>query len=1030
MIAEDSDFLSIFAGNYRGKGPQSLTARCTICFRVPAYHDVMKLKFALIHILLCCSLLQFSSAAATAFPAVMRQYSHHDGLSDNTVRNIFSDRHGYLWLSTLNGLNRFDGHRFIQPAGWTGDLHVKDIFTDKNGLMWIATSSGKFVCYDPCSGQYGNLGSASSGPEYTKIYETRHGIVYLWNPDGNMLRFTYNGGSPSIRKFNMSSAKNRININSLNEDNRGNLWLTTSNGIFVLNGDSIRHISRGTSYVGISIYNDLIHGIASDGSLYRINPGNFVFNKVNKTPGLIRKAGNIYQAGSRIYISHTAGCSVFDILDESISMVSELPADARFFTDNLGNGWIGDGNGAVLRIGSADGAIDKYHVASRELIEKVGYERYSAFEDNRGRRWIATYGNGVFCIDAASGSMSHYYTDGSQRNALPGNYILSVCGDPLGNIWVGTEHEGLVQIAEDGMEFQYHYPAGEEFHDRNNSFRLVYAIPGGELIAGNRYSDLYYLDRRLATTGNPRHFPGNIMSATIDKSQRLWLGLRNSGMMVFDGTRTIEIGTDSAYSVFDLLADGSGRIWCAMFDKGLGYVSAQDGEPFELRTFPFSGKYGSHWRNLETDSNGFIWASTNDGLVIFHPDSLLARGRSAIRHFSKGDGLPGNEIRQILRARDGKMWVAVLGVGILVCDGPFAGTLPSFEVISEENGLVNNLVQSLVEDSAGNMWVATERNLSRIDFRSGLIDCYAPGPSGNDNVFLENAAIIIEDGRLLFGTDHGLLSFDPSGISIDRKTTSPVLTDFRFDDDCVRADVSTMSFDAGQSTEYSFYLDGFDKAWSTPSKGGHIEYTGLPWGTYTLKVKARDKEALWSDEVSVRKFAVRPSVATYLYIALALLAVVAAYLIIRLRIRKRRNRGKILSDTTEGKTPEQSPEHDNSVMPAHHDDAGGALAKIIETRLADSDYTIEDFASDMNMSRSALYGFMKENGLPSPMEYLRSCRLERAAHLLIDGRYNVGEVANMVGMKDPLYFSRCFKQRFGLSPTAFVKQKKDADAGA
>lgn len=943
----------------------------------------------------------------------MRQFSHHDGLSDNTVRNIFSDRHGFLWLSTLNGLNRFDGHRFVQPDGWTGDLHVKDIFTDKNGLMWIATSSDKFVCYDSSSGQYVDLGTAHSGHDYTKIFETSDGIVYLWNHDGKILRFIYNGGSPSIREFNMSSANNRINISSLNEDNRRNLWITTSDGIILLNGDSIRHISRGTSYVGLSIYHNLIHGIASDGSLYRINPGNFIFNKVNKTTGLIRKAGNIYQAGSKIYISHTAGCSVFDILDESISMVSELPADARFFTDNLGNGWIGDGNGAVLRIGCADGDIDRYQVASRELIEKVGYERYDAFEDNRGRRWIATYGNGVFCIDAAAGSINHYDRYGSMKNKLPGNYILSVCGDSLGNIWVGTEHEGLVQIADDRIEFQYHYPAGEEFHDRNNSFRLVYAIPGGELIAGNRYSDLYYLDRRLTTTRDSRHFPGNIMSASIDKSQRLWLGLRNARMMVLDGARTIEIGYDSAYSVFDLLADDCNRIWCAMFDKGLGYVSAQDGDPFVLKTIPFSGKYGSHWRNLATDSNGFIWGSTNDGLVIFHPDSLLDRGRSAIHHFSKEDGLPGNEIRQILRARDGKMWVAVLGVGILVCDGPFDGTLPSFNVISEENGLVNNLVQSLVEDSAGNMWVATERNLSRIDIRSGLIDCYAPGLNGNDNVFLENAAISIEDGRLLFGTDHGLLSFDPSGISVDQKTTSPVLTDFRLDADYISADVSTMCFDAGQSTEYSFYLDGFDREWTGPSKGGHIEYTGLPWGIYTLKVKARDKEALWSDEVSVWKFEIRPPLRTYLHIILLILAVTAGYFFICVRLMKRRN---TVTDL-------------NSSMPSCPDDDGGALGKIIETHLADSDYSIEDFASDMNMSRSALYGFMKENSLPSPMEYLRSCRLERAAQLLMDGKYNVGEVANMVGMKDPLYFSRCFKQRFGLSPTAFVKQRKGVDAG-
>lgn len=60
----------------------------------------------------------------------------------------------------------------------------------------------------------------------------------------------------------------------------------------------------------------------------------------------------------------------------------------------------------------------------------------------------------------------------------------------------------------------------------------------------------------------------------------------------------------------------------------------------------------------------------------------------------------------------------------------------------------------------------------------------------------------------------------------------------------------------------------------------------------------------------------------------------------------------------------------------------------------------------------------------APMEYLRKCRLERAASLLAEGSLNVSEVAAKVGMRDPLYFSRAFKARYGMAPTAYIKSHR------
>lgn len=150
-----------------------------------------------------------------------------------------------------------------------------------------------------------------------------------------------------------------------------------------------------------------------------------------------------------------------------------------------------------------------------------------------------------------------------------------------------------------------------------------------------------------------------------------------------------------------------------------------------------------------------------------------------------------------------------------------------------------------------------------------------------------------------------------------------------------------------------------------------------------------------------------------------ILPVVVAALIAIVIIRKRQNKRINSVDTTEV-TPTATNEVPN-VVTDEKDPFSENLKKIIEGHLDDSDYSIDNFASDMNMSRTTLYNVMKSRLATAPMEYLRTCRLERGAELLLSGKYNVSEVAAKVGMRDPLYFSRSFKKHFGASPTVYVK---------
>ena len=90
--------------------------------------------------------------------------------------------------------------------------------------------------------------------------------------------------------------------------------------------------------------------------------------------------------------------------------------------------------------------------------------------------------------------------------------------------------------------------------------------------------------------------------------------------------------------------------------------------------------------------------------------------------------------------------------------------------------------------------------------------------------------------------------------------------------------------------------------------------------------------------------------------------------------------------------------------------------EVVEARLADSDVSVEDLAADMNLSRVQLYRKVKAISGSSPVELLRTARLNRAYQLLLTTDKSVSEVAYSVGFTAPSYFTKCFKEEYGMVP--------------
>jgi AraC-like DNA-binding protein len=98
------------------------------------------------------------------------------------------------------------------------------------------------------------------------------------------------------------------------------------------------------------------------------------------------------------------------------------------------------------------------------------------------------------------------------------------------------------------------------------------------------------------------------------------------------------------------------------------------------------------------------------------------------------------------------------------------------------------------------------------------------------------------------------------------------------------------------------------------------------------------------------------------------------------------------------------------------------LMELMEKNMDNGDLVVDDLVNELAVSRSVFFKKIKMLTGLAPIEFIKEMRIKKAAQLIDSGEYNITQVSYMVGINDPRYFSKCFKSRFGMTPTEY-KQK-------
>ena len=776
----------------------------------------------------------------TVGPFVHDVWRIEDGLPQNSISDIAQTRDGYLWLTTFDGLVRFDGARFtVFDPGNTKEMktsRLEKLFVDRSGALWIfpertSGESGPIVYSDR---SFHSFSSASGFPSchIVNVQQDREGTIWL-KTDGNQLIVYKNG------LFKILGAADGIPpaavIGDVRSDEGGSTWIGTSEGLLrFLEGRFTRYTAKD--------------GLPSDA----IGPINA-------------------DVSGSVWIGTMRGLARFrDERFTAYGIREGLPGDMvdSIYCSSKGVVWIAAGD-SLARFDSG-----KFIV--RPIPESaVGQLR----EDGRGGLWILPrerrWKGEQFTDPALFLSRSILYllrddklTRYDAASGLSDHPIFSFYADHEGSLWIGRSGAGLERLRpsfistfakEDGLP--------------NESVRSVYESSDGSLWMGTQGGGVARLQNgKLTTYGHADGLPSRLVWALAeDRNHDIWAGTE-AGPARFTSRGFVvdpDVQALAGKPVKCFLETRDGDFWIGT-DKG-GLYRRHNGTLLNFTTK--DGLSSNYIRDIHEDRAGALWLATDDGVTRWKDGRFTA--------YTTKDGLSNRFVRSIHEDRDGTLWFGTYGGGLnRFRDG-------RFKVYTAADGLFDRTVSQILEDDRGNFWMSSNRGISRVskkdldDFAAGRISTFVSISYGSDdgmkniecNGGSQPAGWKTRDGKLWFPTMGGVVSIDVKSVQHNLTPPPVIIEQIRINKTAVdgRGDVQLpagsgeleiryagLSFLSPRRVYFRYRLEGFDKEWQDVGNRRIARYTNIPPGRYRFQVTACNNDGVWNERGASFAFRLQP----------------------------------------------------------------------------------------------------------------------------------------------------------------------------
>ncbi|NYE63776.1 ligand-binding sensor domain-containing protein/signal transduction histidine kinase [Duganella sp. 1224] len=804
----------------------------------------------------CTFLLLAMLSMARAAPLTLRfgHLSVEQGVTQETVNSIVQDRQGYIWLGTQSGLNRYDGYRLTafknDPANPQSllDSYIQTLYEDAAGHLWVG-SRGGLDRYDAVTQAFTHV--LSGVPVSSIVSDGKQGL-WLGTNDGLQHLDLASGQLRLLRHADGDQDSiNDDRVTALARDANGNLWVGTVRGLDLLAAAEtrFRHIGPQdgrpeNSLTALSIGPD---GVLWAGALRGVQAW--------------RLQG---QSAERLALA----------LPEELTRLRMT----RLLHDRDGTLWLGTFSDGLRRRDAASGRVYSY---PRDPLNRhsISDSQVSAlYQDRSGTLWVGTWYGGADHVDLSSGGFERYTEYGGVLPGIGSGKVRAIAGTPDGKIWLGSA-QGLAWLD----------PAQGKVTFTSSAVQRPGSLP-----------------------------PDGLSALAVDQRGRLWLGSpsglfwREPGAEAF---HALPLADDAqARHVQRILVGRDGVLWVgsrsALFRVDPQTLAVQTYATDASEPDKLSGRVYA----LVEDRRGTLWLGTENGLDRF--DRATGKFTHYRHDAARSDSLSHNRIYYLYLDEQDSLWLGTasgLNMARLGADGPLR-----FHVYPPANGRSHDPIGAILPDQQGRLWISTTAGISRFDPHSGQFRNYASRDGLIDGSYFVGTGYRAPDGTLYFGGLEGVTAFQPARIHDNPSPPQVAITDFSIFNQSIltgvpRGDVlrrgaqgelqalalsyrdAVFSFEfAGlhyadpQRNRYAYQLEGFDPAWVTADAGKRFaSYTNLDPGRYVFRVKAANKDGVWSTEPVSMTVTIAPPVwKTWWFRLLAAgLVLGSAYLLFRVRIR-------------------------------------------------------------------------------------------------------------------------------------------------
>ena len=856
-----------------------------------------------------------TTLAAVATPYCdIRKFSITDGLAANSISDMKQANDKLMWFSTWNGLSYYDGytfHTFRDEPDQTDLLSTNRIMniepTTKNNI-WCITNDRQLYVYDTHQCKFLQVGREINEKfgidlRAAKIFPMKNGNTWITSENANYIIRT-NGPSVDTQTTELIKVGQQGlrsgHVWFVWQDKKNREWILTDKGTTIYNN----HFSTSLPFKWIREVGESVFLATENGKLAVYDERNRL--SMIPMPAGVTKINQLKNTGYQLLIATNLGLVIYNprsFKTELINVQSPsqpLAEVKNVYTDYYGMVWVfTDGMGVTL-VNPKTNAKQWLFADQENPSDRTESDHFFITQDEHNTLWVVPNKGTFSYFDRKAGKLVPYLlrsnSSGNYRIPTISKYFLS----DQGILWITGVHD-LTQIA-----FKDHNYILNTLDVGESEVRSLCNTPEGNNWAGyangviqvsdSKFQKLGYLapGGQVVSTQIPFCESG-IYSLFFDRKGRAWIGTKDNGLFLKDTNGSIinfrhDPNNHSSIPgdrIYDVTSDRHGRIWVATYGGGLALVNeSQTGLSFTSITngLPWPKQNFSKTRRIMCSPTGEILVGTTDGLVTFSdnfdkPNHIKFFTTTYIPNDTTS--LAANDVNYILLHSNGKTYISELG-GIL-------------EHIMSKNLLQNNMkteyfkqlnlnegiVQSMIEDNQGNLWVIRESSIDKCNLKTGSTEVFGPNDFDFNMSFSE--ARPVHDpatNNITVGTPMGSLTFNPSTLKKSQYQARIIFTALHYNGESQTEPILhtdklvipankrnlTISFAALDYTrkyqvKYSYRVEGSTPPgeWISLGSSNVIGFNRITHGDYVLKVKATNSHGVWSKYIAELPIEVRPT---------------------------------------------------------------------------------------------------------------------------------------------------------------------------